>query len=98
MSTMSHAWRHALRQSLRRKHDHDHRSGFGWLIWLLILPFRLVFGLVGFILGLVGRLVGFILGLVLILAGGLISLTIIGAIIGIPLALLGLLLVVMALF
>ncbi len=91
MSTMSHAWRHTLRRSLR--HNRHFGSG-GCLFGLLFLPFRLV----GFVLGLVGRLVGFVLGLVLVVAGVLISLTIIGAVIGIPLALLGGLLMLMSIF
>jgi hypothetical protein len=46
------------------------------------------------ILGLTGRLVAIVIGAVLMLVGLLVSLTIVGAIVGIPLGLVGLLLVI----
>lgn len=101
MSEMSHTLSHLLhrqwRRSARPAVRKERRAFIGWLLRLLLLPFRLVFGLVGFIIGLVGRAVAFVLGLVLLIVGALISLTIVGAILGIPLALFGLLLMVKAL-
>ena len=65
-----------------------------WYLW----PFWAVWRLVGFILKLTGRLVAVVLGLVLMLAGALVSLTVIGAFVGVPLFILGLLLVFRGLF
>jgi hypothetical protein len=65
---------------------------------LLLWPFYAVWLLVTGILKLTGRLVAVILGFVLMLAGFLISLTVIGLIIGVPLFILGLLLVFRGLF
>jgi hypothetical protein len=56
----------------------------------VVALWRLVAG----IITLTGRFVAILLGAVLIFVGLLVSLTIVGAIVGIPLALLGLLLVV----
>jgi len=50
------------------------------------------------IVGFTGRLVAVVLGAVLMILGGLVSLTIVGAIIGIPLAVVGLLIVLRGLF
>jgi hypothetical protein len=61
-----------------------------WLLWPVVALWRLVAG----IITLTGRFVAILLGAVLIFVGLLVSLTIVGAIVGIPLALLGLLLVV----
>jgi hypothetical protein len=65
-----------------------------WILW----PFVAVWRLVGTILALTGRLVAVILGLALMLVGIVLSATIIGAFAGIPLTVLGLLLVVRGLF
>jgi hypothetical protein len=65
-----------------------------WYLWPFVALWRLVAGIVL----LTGRLVAVILGAVLMLAGFLVSLTVVGAIIGIPLALVGLLLVLRGLF
>ena len=59
------------------------------LIWPFVALFRLVAGIL--ILG--GRFLVMVLGMVFIFVGVLVSLTIVGAIVGIPLALVGLLLV-----
>jgi hypothetical protein len=69
----------------------------GALLRLLTWPFRLVWHLVWFILGLTGRLVAGILGAVLILAGVIVSLTVVGLIVGIPLIIFGVLLIVASL-
>ena len=65
-----------------------------WYLW----PFAVLWEFVTWILRLTGRVVAIVLGLVLMTVGVLISLTIIGAIIGLPLALVGFLLVLRGLF
>lgn len=65
-----------------------------WYLW----PFAAIWKLLAVIVELTGRLVAMILGVVLMLVGGLVSLTVIGAIVGIPLALIGLLLFLKGLF
>ncbi|MFN8492736.1 MAG: hypothetical protein U0350_34355 [Caldilineaceae bacterium] len=65
-----------------------------WFLWPFVALWRLLAGILAF----TGRLLGIILGLVLIIVGFVISLTIIGAVVGIPLALLGLLFIVRGLF
>jgi hypothetical protein len=69
-------------------------NGVPWILW----PFYALWKLVGFVLKLTGRIMAAVLGLVLVVSGILISLTIIGAIVGIPLVLLGLMLMVRAIF
>jgi hypothetical protein len=59
------------------------------LLWPFVALFRLVAGIL--VLG--GRFLVMVLGMVFIFVGALVSLTIVGAIVGIPLALVGLLLV-----
>jgi hypothetical protein len=75
-------------------HHHPHRRGVPLLLW----PFWAVWKLVEFILSLTGRLLAIILGLVFMLVGVVISLTVIGAIVGVPLFIIGLLLVFRGLF
>ena len=65
-----------------------------WLLWPLIALWRLVTT----ILELTGRFVAMVLGLVLMLAGSLVSLTIVGAIVGIPLFIIGFMLVLRGIF
>ena len=66
------------------------RSGFvSVLLWPFVAVLRLIEGII--VLG--GRFLVMVLGMVFIFAGLLISLTIVGAIVGIPLALIGLLMV-----
>lgn len=65
-----------------------------WLLW----PFVFIWNLVAYILMLTGRFTAVVLGLVLIIAGVVLSLTVVGACLGIPLAGLGLLLVVRGLW
>ena len=69
-------------------------SGVPWFLW----PFYAVWRLVTFVLTATGRLLCALLGLVLIAAGVVVTLTLIGAPIGIPLAALGFLLLVRAIF
>lgn len=65
-----------------------------WYLW----PFVGLWRLVAFILEFTGRILGVVLGLLLIIAGILLSLTVIGAIVGVPLIMLGGLLMVRAIF
>ncbi|HEY47529.1 MAG: hypothetical protein AMJ88_06255 [Anaerolineae bacterium SM23_ 63] len=65
-----------------------------WLLW----PFVALWRLVTFILEMTGRFVAILLGFVLIAVGVLVSLTVLGAVVGVPLALFGLLLIFRGLF
>ena len=65
---------------------------------LLLWPFFAVWRLVTFILSLTGRLIAALLGLLLLIAGVLLSLTVVGAIVGVPLAILGLMLMARSIF
>ena len=71
-----------------------HRHSIPWYLW----PFAAIWQLIATIVGLTGRFVAMVLGLVFILVGVLVSLTIIGAIVGIPMALIGLLLFLKGVF
>ena len=65
-----------------------------WYAWPFVALWKLIAGIVT----LTGRLVAVILGFVLLLAGILVSLTVIGAIVGIPLAIVGFLLILRGIF
>ena len=65
-----------------------------WLLW----PFVALWRLLAIIVEMTGRLVAMILGLVFILVGVIVSLTVSGAIVGIPLAIVGLLLFLRGIF
>ena len=65
-----------------------------WYLW----PFAAIWKLLAVIVELTGRFVAMVLGLVLILVGVIVSLTVIGAIVGIPLAIVGLLLLLRGIF
>ncbi|RLA29199.1 MAG: hypothetical protein DRQ63_01515 [Gammaproteobacteria bacterium] len=65
-----------------------------WLLW----PFYAVWRLLTFILGIIGRLLSALLGILLMTAGVSVALTVVGAPFGVPLAALGFLLLVRALF
>ena len=65
-----------------------------WYLW----PFWAIWRLLSFIVELTGRLVAVVLGLVLMIVGALVSLTVIGAVIGVPLILIGFLLVLRSFF
>lgn len=65
------------------KHNHT-----PWFLWPFVAIWRLLAGIVE----LTGRFVAMVLGIVFIIVGVIVSLTIVGAIVGIPLALIGLLL------
>lgn len=59
-----------------------------WYLW----PFAALWKLLAVIVEMTGRFVAMVLGIVLLVVGVIISLTIIGAIVGVPLAVVGLLL------
>lgn len=65
-----------------------------WYLW----PFWAIWRLLTFIVELTGRLVAVVIGLVLMIVGALVSLTVIGAVIGVPLILIGFLLVLRSFF
>ena len=65
-----------------------------WYLW----PFWAIWRLITWIVSLTGRLIAVMLGLALMVAGALVSLTVIGLIVGVPLFLVGLLLVFRGLF
>ncbi len=68
------------------------------LLSIIAWPFAALWNLVTFIIGMTGRLIAVLLGLVLMIIGGLLTLTIIGAIVGIPLLIVGFLIVIRGLF
>ena len=65
-----------------------------WVLW----PFYALAQLITGILKLTGRLVAALIGFVLLVAGVVLSITIIGAILGVPLIILGFMLLVRAIF
>lgn len=65
-----------------------------WYLW----PFAAIWKLLALIVELTGRFVAMVLGIVLIIVGVIVSLTIVGAIVGIPLASIGLLLLLRGMF
>jgi hypothetical protein len=65
-----------------------------WILW----PFWALWRLVTLVVGLTGRLLAVALGLVFMIAGFVLSLTIVGLVVGVPLFLIGLLLVFRGLF
>lgn len=71
-----------------------HKRHIPWYLW----PFAAIWKLLAVIVELTGRLVAMILGIVLMIVGGLVSLTIVGAIVGVPLAIIGLLLFLKGIF
>jgi len=65
-----------------------------WYLW----PFVAIWKLLATIVEMTGRLLAMILGIVLMFVGFLVSLTIVGAIVGVPLAIVGLLLFLRGIF
>ena len=65
-----------------------------WYLW----PFAALWKLLAVIVELTGRFVAMVLGLVFMLVGVIVSLTIIGAIVGVPMAVIGLLLFLKGIF
>lgn len=72
----------------------EHKHKIHWILWPFVALWKLLAGLIS----VTGRLVAVILGAALMLLGGLVSLTVVGAVIGIPLAVLGLLIILRGLF
>jgi len=65
-----------------------------WYLW----PFVALWKLLAVIVEMTGRFVAMVLGIVFIIVGIIISLTIVGAIVGVPLAIIGLLLLLRGMF
>ncbi len=65
---------------------------------ILLLPFRLIGGLLGFLFGLVGAIVLLVVGIILIIIGGALAATGVGAPIGIGILAVGVLLCLRAVF
>jgi len=65
-----------------------------WVLW----PFVAIWRLLAIIVEMTGRFVAMVLGIVFIIVGVIVSLTIIGAIVGVPLAIIGLLIFLRGLF
>jgi hypothetical protein len=65
-----------------------------WYLW----PFAAIWKLLAVIVELTGRFLAMVIGILLMVLGGIVSLTIIGAIVGIPLAIVGLLLFLKGIF
>jgi hypothetical protein len=71
-----------------------HAKSIHWALWPLVALWKLL----ATIVELTGRFVAMVIGLLLILAGALVSLTIVGAIVGIPLMIVGGMLVIKGIF
>lgn len=65
---------------------------------ILLWPFYALWRLLTFILKAIGRLLCAVLGLAIMIAGAAITMSVVGAPVGIPLAILGFLLLVRAIF
>ena len=65
-----------------------------WILW----PFAALWDLLAFILQMTGRIVALVLGVGLMVLGIVLTLTVIGAPVGIPVAIVGFLLLVRSLF
>ncbi|HUF71160.1 MAG TPA: hypothetical protein VMM79_21100 [Longimicrobiales bacterium] len=70
------------------------RSSTPWIFW----PVAAVWDLIAFVLRLTGRLIGFTVGLILVAVGGVLTLTVILLPIGLPLLVVGFLLMVRSVF
>ena len=88
MTTHGHTQAHHLRSV-----DKPHRR-IPFLLW----PFVMLARLISAIVLLTGRLLAVIIGLVLVITGFALSLTVVGALVGVPLAFVGVLLIVRGLF
>lgn len=64
----------------------------------LLWPFVAILKLVASIVSLTGRLLAVLLGLVLFIAGAILTVTIVGAVVGIPLAMFGIMIMVRGLW
>lgn len=68
------------------------------LIALITFPFRLLYNIAKFIIQLVGKGISLIFGIIITFLGIIISMTIVGLLIGLPIMMLGLSIVLSALF
>ena len=68
----------------------DNEKRIPWFLW----PFWVIWRFLAWIVSITGRLLAVILGFVLMLAGLLVSVTVVGLIVGVPMILLGVLLVI----
>ena len=73
---------------------HHTKKHIPWYLW----PFVAIWKLIAVIVEMTGRFLAMILGVVFIIVGVIVSLTIVGAIVGIPLAIIGLLLLLRGIF
>ncbi|MGB5579994.1 MAG: hypothetical protein WBM68_05485 [Woeseia sp.] len=65
---------------------------------LLLMPFVLLWRILGFVITLSGRIVCALLGLILMIAGVVLTMSVVAAPIGIPVSIFGFLLLIRALF
>ncbi|MCL2851588.1 MAG: hypothetical protein FWE20_00940 [Defluviitaleaceae bacterium] len=65
---------------------------------IILLPFRITWGLFSLLLNLTGRILGIVIGIVFMAVGLILTVTFIGSVLGIPLLILGLLLIIRSLF
>jgi hypothetical protein len=70
------------------------KSRIPWFLWPFVALWKLIAGIVEF----TGRFVAMVLGIVFIIVGVILSLTIVGAIVGVPLAIIGLLMFLRGIF
>lgn len=68
------------------------------MLRVLVWPFKVLWSFVGIVFLAVGKLMSLVMGLVLTVIGVLLSATLVGAILGVPLILLGVTMMVRALF
>jgi len=73
---------------------HHTKKHIHWYLW----PFVAIWKLIAVIVEMTGRFLAMVLGVVFIIVGVIVSLTIVGAIVGIPLAIIGLLLLLRGIF
>lgn len=73
---------------------HHHRRKVAWFLW----PFVALWDLLAFILGLTGRLVLGVVGLALMIVGLILTITLVAAPVGIPFLIIGLLMIFRSLF
>lgn len=65
-----------------------------WYLW----PFAALWNLLTWLINLVGRVLAAILGLILMVLGAVLTVTIIGACLGVPMIVIGILLVIRSIF
>ncbi len=73
---------------------HHAKKHIPWFLW----PFVAIWKLIAVIVEMIGRFLAMVLGVVFIIVGVIVSPTIVGAIVGVPLAIIGLLLLFRGIF